>query len=438
MSVRFSEATTENASNSSTSNAAPTSTGVSASTAPVVQFKTRCETLGFGEDVYLVPLLSEKETSSNDPPSIEHRHKMIPLYTTAQAFPWYSTLSPLALPTTTTASFSSSPSPPGSPRQPRQLFSNMYGGNNSISGKAEFQYRYAIYRGGVFHRWENAGDENFTVTINDEDGLTHNNTDFNATQSERSVDAISVHTNESTDKLAAMDINTDKQEKDYHVLPLRFLQAGETYVVRDVLGKRRGQKPDLYHKRPLSSGNGHSYVGVNGSGAEEAEKPEPPKSPGKHVGFAPTPPSPRRSFKSTHSPTKSAAAGNATSATTAPNARAFGGGDSSVQLNETDGLVVVSAFLPVVVHRSDSGQWSADWDYEALLSMQTLLRVTRVGVVKWKGWHGNYNAETSNKDGKEAAATLGVPEDERHLVEECLRPFNCVPVWIDPLVFGEM
>lgn len=123
-----------------------------------------------------------------------------------------------------------------------------------------------------------------------------------------------------------------------------------------------------------------------------------------------------------------------------------------VHLNSTDGLVVVSAFLPVVVHRSETSEepkWTADWDYEALLSMQTHLRVTRVGVVKWKGWHGNWGANqqqqtsssSSSSGGAAAVATkepVGVPINERHLVEDCLRPFNCVPVWIDPLVFGEM
>ncbi|EED93919.1 trehalose-6-phosphate synthase, partial [Thalassiosira pseudonana CCMP1335] len=79
----------------------------------------------------------------------------------------------------------------------------------------------------------------------------------------------------------------------------------------------------------------------------------------------------------------------------------------------SDGLIVVSAFLPVHVTRSDNGEWSADWDYEALLSMQTHLRVTRVG-------------------------TSGVPVDERHKVEAVLRPFNCVPVWVPTSLFGEM
>ena len=102
----------------------------------------------------------------------------------------------------------------------------------------------------------------------------------------------------------------------------------------------------------------------------------------------------------------------------------------SMNLNSTEGVVVASAFLPVHLHRSTDGQWSAEWDYEALLSMSTHLRVTRVGTVKWRGWHGNTGTEGSPEG--------GVPINERHLVEKCLQPFNCVPVWCSTKQFGEM
>jgi trehalose 6-phosphate synthase/phosphatase len=107
----------------------------------------------------------------------------------------------------------------------------------------------------------------------------------------------------------------------------------------------------------------------------------------------------------------------------------------SVNLSSTDGLLVVSVFLPIVLKRSDEGRWTAEWDYEMLLSMQTHLRVTRIGVVKWRGWHGNHGIVS-----EEGSPESGVPRAERHLVEACLRHpnFNCVPVWIDPLLFGEM
>ena len=102
----------------------------------------------------------------------------------------------------------------------------------------------------------------------------------------------------------------------------------------------------------------------------------------------------------------------------------------AVHLSSSDGLIVVSAFLPVHLTRSDNGEWSADWDYEALLSMQTHLRVTRVGTVKWRGWHGNVGGGESSES--------GVPADERHKVEAALGPFNCVPVWVPTNLFGEM
>ncbi|KAL7546288.1 hypothetical protein ACHAWF_009620 [Thalassiosira exigua] len=110
--------------------------------------------------------------------------------------------------------------------------------------------------------------------------------------------------------------------------------------------------------------------------------------------------------------------------------RPSGPAKSAVHLTSSDGLIVVSAFLPVHVTRSDDGEWSADWDYEALLSMQTHLRVTRVGTVKWRGWHGNVGGGESSES--------GVPVDERHKVEAALRPFNCVPVWVPTSLFGEM
>merc|ERR1719491_1871178 len=107
----------------------------------------------------------------------------------------------------------------------------------------------------------------------------------------------------------------------------------------------------------------------------------------------------------------------------------------TVNLSNSDGVVVVSVFLPVHLHRSDEGEWSAQWDCEALLSMRTHLRVTRVGTVKWRGWHGNFG-NTQDVSGKSPES--GVPVDEREKVEKCLSAFHCVPVWCDPNRFGEM
>ena len=224
----------------------------------------------------------------------------------------------------------------------------------------------------------------------------------------------------------AMDIGSGETPAPpkYHQVPLRLLFNRESYVVNDVLGKTTGP-PDIDHNRMdgkysvseekpsvaslhsrhgsfgktgslASRASGSHLAQVGGNSATTARK--------KAVGFAPAPPPYHRS--------QTAAAVQA------------------VHLNNTDGLVVVSAFLPVILHRSDAGQWTAQWDYEALLSMQTHLRVTRIGVVKWRGWHGNTGAGASPES--------GVPTAERGLVEDCLRPFHCVPVWMDTTLFGEM
>lgn len=241
-----------------------------------------------------------------------------------------------------------------------------------------FNYRYAIYRAGVFHRWEEPSDGG------DDEQLRHQG-----------------------------------NEADYsnlHQVPLRLLNAGELYTVNDVLGFTVGP-PDIDHIKirqqmssvsSLARKNTNSAANLYGiSTSRPASSSAISDSGGskKKVGFVP-PPAPSHISDSG-----------------APNKQA-------VHLTSSDGLIVVSAFLPVHLTRSDDGEWSADWDYEALLSMQTHLRVTRVGTVKWRGWHGNVGGGASSES--------GVPVDERHKVEVALRPFNCVPVWVPTNLFGEM
>ena len=411
----------------STSSSNTASTSLPQSTVASVHFKVRCETLGHGEDVYMVPLEDDEDLSTTTKLDASHRHKMIPLYTTAQSYPWYSTLNSLAMPVSNNALEDAAQSPQQSPQ--RQLF-QAYRHSQKKPQTTEFKYRYAIFRAGVFHRWEKDEDENFVSTSNEDDPDTLQHTKENAHHSDTDSDTALANQSDAM-------VLEDATKLDYHVLPLRFLHPAETYIVNDVLGKRKGQKPDIYHKRQLHTGN-HTYVGVQGSGAEAA-KPSTAaatttptaSSSTKKVGFAVPPPTGRHRSNSLST--------KALPTSPKPSSR------NDIQLNATDGLVVVSAFLPVVVHRDETSQvpkWSADWDYEALLSMQTHLRVTRVGVVKWKGWHGNYNANNNNSGKEEEkqgqSEHYGVPIEERHLVEECLRPFNCVPVWIDPLIFGEM
>lgn len=195
----------------------------------------------------------------------------------------------------------------------------------------------------------------------------------------------------------------------------------ETYVVNDVLGLTNGPpdmdrvrlptRPTYTHAATLHSHTSEKLLSAPSPANTTGGPSVATASPGapsnrKHVGFAASTQAPA-SYQPRNAVPKQA-----------------------VHLNSTDGLVVVSIFLPVILHRSPEGEWSADWDYEMLLSMQTHLRVTRIGSVKWRGWHGN--------TGSHGSPEAGVPRAERHKVEECLRRFNCVPVWIDPVMFGEM
>ena len=246
-----------------------------------------------------------------------------------------------------------------------------------------FSYRYAIHRAGVFYRWENTSD------------MEDDNDDVAMEDSQ---------------------VGTSGESSARHKVPLRLLATRENYTINDVLGVTTSH-PDIDHiraeQRPAYANTAtlHSRDSSQSQlpqsqprGGESGRSPK-PQNRKKAVGFAPQPP-PFHPAQNNNTP------------------------KGSVNLNSTDGLVVVSAFLPVILHRSAEGVWTADWDYEVLLSMQTHLRVTRVGVVKWRGWHG--------RTGGDGSPEGGVPVSERGLVEECLQPFNCVPVWVEPKLFGAM
>jgi hypothetical protein len=320
-----------------------------------------------------------------------------------------------------------------------------------------FQYRYVIHRAGVFYRTEQPDDAPSEKEI--EDGMLDDENNDQETTKEGHQNRSTMHMQED---VAAAGAGASSSTLPFHQLPLRLLSHRESYVVNDVLGKV-GSHPDIdhitvpntqvlgssstsLHKQQLSRLSVAAATAAPSSSSEEAavphtgtmvaSSPAPTIERKKVVGFAPAPP--------TYHPHPPAPDQPLISKTTPSNSTpSKKSSPQAVHLNSTDGLVVVSAFLPIVLHRSDAGQWTADWDYEALLSMQTHLRVTRVGVVKWRGWHGNFGTTSSSNSATPSphhpgSAMSGVPIPERHLVEECLRPFHCVPVWIDTAVFGEM
>ena len=84
---------------------------------------------------------------------------------------------------------------------------------------------------------------------------------------------------------------------------------------------------------------------------------------------------------------------------------------SDSELKKTDGVIIVSYFLPVILSKSSSGQWSASWDNENLLSMNLDARVTWVGCVRYQG--------------------APIPADEEEAVTDVLKEMNCQPVFIN-------
>jgi hypothetical protein len=97
-----------------------------------------------------------------------------------------------------------------------------------------------------------------------------------------------------------------------------------------------------------------------------------------------------------------------------------------VAITPSDGVIVVSYFLPLIVtrapgsgggspsKRSEDHDWIIAWDQENLLSLRTRLRVTWVGTVRLP----------------EESGPLG--RDEQESLARALRRFDCVPVFIDP------
>lgn len=81
------------------------------------------------------------------------------------------------------------------------------------------------------------------------------------------------------------------------------------------------------------------------------------------------------------------------------------------QINSSDGVIIVSYFLPVLLNKTATGQWFANWDKENLLSLQLPTRTTWVGSVRYQ------NAP--------------IPPEEEEAVAHALSELNCYPVFIN-------
>jgi hypothetical protein len=47
------------------------------------------------------------------------------------------------------------------------------------------------------------------------------------------------------------------------------------------------------------------------------------------------------------------------------------------------GVIIVSYILPVIISKSNTGQWSATWDSENILALSLNMRVSWVGTVRY-------------------------------------------------------
>jgi trehalose 6-phosphate synthase/phosphatase len=88
------------------------------------------------------------------------------------------------------------------------------------------------------------------------------------------------------------------------------------------------------------------------------------------------------------------------------NKRSHGAG----QLAPTDGVIIVSYFLPVILTKSAAGAWSAAWEKENLLTFQLNARTSWIGSVRYQ------NAP--------------IPVEEEEAVSNALAELSCYPVFI--------
>lgn len=83
--------------------------------------------------------------------------------------------------------------------------------------------------------------------------------------------------------------------------------------------------------------------------------------------------------------------------------------DSSI--SPSDNIVIVSYFLPVILSKSASGQWSVTWDNENLLALSLHASVKWVGSIRYQG--------------------APIPQEEEEAVSQCLAEIGCHPVFIN-------
>lgn len=215
------------------------------------------------------------------------------------------------------------------------------------------RYRYAVFSAGAFDRWESfEGNQERRVALVDA-GITTCLSDKLECEGLRpwtEADAARLKSAD-TSAQAVAQASLDAKE----AAPRRGVAFAQpqnetqgSLTVEVPFGSPRGRQPTTY------------VAATERSSARPASK-KMPKSPLKE-------PSPRSKYDDEQRDALNEVLGDE-----APGAGA---------LAPTDGVVVASLFLPVLIKRDTEGKLQISWDHENLLSLQTPLRVTRVGIAR--------------------------------------------------------
>ncbi|GMI50848.1 hypothetical protein TeGR_g14586, partial [Tetraparma gracilis] len=285
-----------------------------------VAFVVSCPDLGHGQSVRLVGDLPELGGGSVE--------QGVPLHTSVLSFPYYETAAPIHLSPAT-------PLPAATPLPVR------------------FSYRYAVFSGGRFERWEGAFPRVLSLSAPPPSPPAPAAAP-GAPPAPPPLQIVADELGEPSDDRPPLQLDLEELPPS----PTRFSSAHRSSLGSRPPSPRRG-RPDP-------------------SSPSSPSSPSPPSSPAgsKKVAFSSPPAAARRS---------------STEPASRPQPRTPA--SQAASLDSSDGAIVVSIFLPIILNRSPAGEWTADWDHENLLSMSSHMRVTRVGTVKWRGWHGNFGSK---------------------------------------------
>lgn len=108
---------------------------------------------------------------------------------------------------------------------------------------------------------------------------------------------------------------------------------------------------------------------------------------------------------------------------------------ASFTVDSASSVLVVSFFLPVIIHKSAEGVWSASWDHENLLALQTSAQSKSfIGCVRY---HGNANSSSSGGIAAAASSQNGLSSEDERALTSVLAQMNCHPIFLGSALHHE-